>query len=207
MHISGAKIGLVIAGIAVVGIGVAALSGVFNPQFTDGGVDVRTTKCEELGSARVAIANELEERKLSASEAHDAVRETISDEFWTKNQQLEAEYHQCISRALTADPCKKPFEEVGRLYEEIMADFDAGKGFNEAKFNEREQAKKEYNDCVEEARKPEFYENKKTQCDADLAAGREANPADRTAKEAEAKSAYEEALADAQSAFEAKSAI
>src|SRR3989338_4894254 len=207
MHISGAKIGLVIAGIAVVGIGVAALSGVFNPQFTDGGVDVRTTKCEELGSARVAIANELEERKLSASEAHDAVRETISDEFWTKNQQLEAEYHQCISRALTADPCKKPFEEVGRLYEEIMADFDAGKGFNEAKFNEREQAKKEDNDCVEEARKPEFYKDKEAQCDANLAAGKDANQQKRVAAEQASQIKYDAAVAAAASAQQQKLAI
>ncbi len=207
MQSSVAKIGIAVVGIAVVGIGATALMGVFNPGFADGGVDVRNTKCEELGSARTAIANEFETRKASAGEAHDVARETISDEYWDKNRALENDYHECISSALTADPCKEPFEEVGRLYEEIMADFDAGKGFNEAKFNEREQAKKEYNECVEEARKPEFYENKKLQCDADLATGKEANQNERVRNEADAKAVYDETVAEAQAAFDAKSAI
>ena len=201
------KIAAGVAGLAAVGLIAAVMSGVFNPQFSDGGLDVRKTRCEDLASARQAIANELEERKLAAQEAQSQERETISDAYWAENQTLEANYHECISRALTADPCKEPFEEVGRLYEEIMADFDAGKGFNEAKFNEREAAKKKYNDCVEQTHKPDFYKDKEAACDAELAAGREANQADRLAKEAAAKTRYEEALAQAQSAFEQKSAI
>jgi len=203
----GGKVGLIIGAVAIVGIGAVVVSGIFNPQFTDGGVDVRNTKCEELGSARIAISNELEARKTAAGESHAAKREEISDAYWEQNRNLEDAYHQCISNALMADPCKEPFEEIGRLYEEIMADFDAGKGFNEAKFNEREQAKKEYNDCVEQTKKPEFYKDKEAACDAALAAGRQANQNDRTAKEAAAKAQYEEALADAQSAYQKKSAI
>ncbi len=199
--------GFAIVGIAIVGIGAAVMSGVFNPQFADGGVDVRATRCEDIGSARVAISNEREERKLVARNSHAEKMDAISDAYWEQNQKLEADYHQCISKALTADPCKAPFEEIGRLYEEIMADFAADKGFNEAKFNEREQAKKEYNDCVEQARKPEFYTDKETACKATLAAGKETNQSDRTGKEAVAKAYYEETLVEAESAYQAKSAI
>ena len=201
------KIGVGIVAVAVIGLGAVFMSGVFNPQFSDGGIDVRNTACEDIASTRVAIGNELEERKIAAREAHEAERETISDAYWQQNQKLEADYHACISRALTADPCKEPFEEVGRLYEEIMADFDAGKGFNEAKFNEREAAKKKYNDCVEGTHKPEFYKDKETVCDAELAAGREANQADRSAKEAVAKTRYDEAIAKVVFAHAEKSAI
>ncbi|MDO8560509.1 MAG: hypothetical protein Q7S23_05825 [bacterium] len=196
-----------IAGVAALGAAAMFLSGAFNPQFTDGGVDVRNTKCEELAQARQAVADELEQRKTAAQGSHAAERDQISDAYWAKNQQLEKQYHECISRALTADPCKQAFEEVGRLYEEIMADFAADKGFNEAKFNQREQAKKEYNDCVEGARKPEFYQEKETQCDAELAAGRTANQNDRQAKEAAAQQRYEAAQAQAQAAAQQKLAI
>ncbi len=142
--------------VAVLGAGAVLMGGVFDSQFTDGGVDVRNTACEDLASARGAITDELTARKLAATDTLASDREAISDAYWAKNRTLEDERHACISRALTADPCKKPFDEVGRLYEEIMADFDAGKGFNEAKFKEREEAKKEYNDCVEAVKKPEF---------------------------------------------------
>src|SRR3989338_224058 len=88
-----------------------------------------------------------------------------------------------------------------------MADFASDKGFNEAKFNERERAKERYNKCVEEARKPEFYKDKETQCNATLAAGQEANQNDRVAKEAEAQKRFEEALKTAENAFVQKSGI
>jgi hypothetical protein len=201
------KIAAGIVGIAAVGLIAASLSGVFSNQFSDNGIDVRNTACEDIGSARIAIGNELEERKLAAREAHEAEREAISDAYWAKNRELENEHHACISRALTADPCKEPFNEVGRLYEEIMADFDAGKGFNEAKFNEREAAKEKYNDCVEETHKPNFYKDKEAACDAALAAGREANQTDRTAKETAAKAKYDAATSVAQNAHTEKNAI
>lgn len=196
-----------IVGIAVLGIVVAAIGGVFGGQFADSGIDVRNTACEELASARRAIADELVTRKQTAQETLDAERDAISDTYWEKNRQLENEYHECISRALTADPCKEPFERGDRLYQEIMADFEAGKGFNEAKFNEREAAKKEYNDCVEGTRKPEFYKDKEAACDAALAAGQGANQSERQAKEAEAQARYETAVATAQNAFQEKNAI
>jgi len=202
------KLGLGLAAIVVVGLAAAGLGGVFNnKQFTDSGVDVRHTKCEELASARAAIAAELDQRNADAQTALDATNDQISDDYWAKNRQLENEYHQCISRALTADPCKEAFEEVGRLYEEIMADFRADKGFNEAKFNEREAAKKKYNDCVEETHKPEYYPDKEASCQATLDAARSANQTERQTKEAAAQSAYQQALATAQDAYQQKSAI
>lgn len=195
---------LLIGGIAVIVI----LAAVALPSGSiDNGIDVRNTACEDIPAARLAVATELGERKGAAQTALDAERDEISDEYWAANQVLEAEYHQCISRALTADPCKEPFEEIGRLYEEIMADFAADKGFNEAKFNEREAAKKRYNDCVEETHKPDFYKDKETACDAILAAGREANLANRTTAEAAAKVRYDEAVARAESAHNEKQGI
>ncbi len=200
------KVLAVVGGVAVLGVA-AALSGVFNPQFSDSGVDVRGTRCEELASARQAILNELEERKNTAAQTHEQERDGISEAYWEKNRELEAKNHECISRALTADPCKEAFDRGERLYEEIMADFAADKGFNEAKFNEREAAKKEYNACVEEARKPETYTSAEAACAAELAAGREANQADRTTKEARARARYDEMIARAQEAYQQKSAI
>lgn len=196
-------------GVLAVGVIGAAVvfSGIFNPQFSDGGVDVRGTKCEDLASARMAISTELETRKMEAGNFQKTEQDGIADAYWAKNQELEANYHQCISRALTADPCKEAFEKIGSLYEQIMADFAADKGFNEAKFNEREEAKKEYNDCVAETKKPEFYTDKETACNNELAAGRAANLADRTAKEAEAKKRYDEAVTRAESAYQQKVAI
>lgn len=194
-------------GIIALGLIVAYTSGVFNMGFTDGGVDVRNTKCEELGSARQAVTAELAQRTQAAQGALTEEKDTISDEYWAQNRQLEDQYHQCISAALTADPCKEPFEEIGRLYEEIMADFEAGKGFNEAKFNEREQAKEKYNKCVEDARKPEFYEGKKTECDIALAAGRDANQKKRVEAEAGAQARHDAAVATANDAYKQKMAI
>src|SRR3989344_3903981 len=196
-----------VAGLAVIGLVAAGLSGVFNGQFTDGGLDVRNTACEEIAATRGAVLTERDSRKAAAQETFDAQKDQISDEYWAKNQQLEREYHECISRALTADPCKEAFEEIGRLYEEIMADFAADKGFNEAKFNEREEAKKEYNDCVAETHKPEFYKDKEAQCEANLQAGKEANLKVREAADAAAQARYAEAIVEAESSHGEKQAV
>lgn len=204
-NLSNGKMLAGIAGVVVVAGVVVLASGAFG--FTDGGIDVRNTACEDLGSARIAVNNEFEERKAQAGEARDAAKEVASDAYFAENQRLNAERHACISRALTADPCKASFEEITRLYEEIMADFAADKGFNEAKFNEREQAKKDYTKCVEEARKPEFYKDKETACDTALAAGKSANIEARTKADASAERIYEKALESAAHAKKSKEAI
>src|SRR3989338_762823 len=204
---STSKIASISIGIIALGLIVAAASGVFNNQFSDNGIDVRNTVCEQIASARQAVDNEFEQRQQSFKDELSADKEKASDEFWAQNQQLESQYHQCISAALTADPCKDAFERIGQLYEEIMADFDAGKGFNEAKFNQREEVKKEYNDCVANARKPEFYKDKEAACDAALAAGKEANQKVRQAAEQAAQAKYDAALATATNARQQKQAI
>lgn len=194
-------------GVVAIGLIVAYASGVFNMGFTDGGVDVRNTKCEQLASARAAVTAELAQRTQAAQTALTEEKDAISDEYWAQNRQLEDQYHECISAALTADPCKEAFEEVGRLYEEIMADFAADKGFNEAKFQEREQAKEKYNKCVEDAQKPEFYEGKKAECDTALAVGRDANQKKRVEAEQAAQARHDAAVATANDAYKQKMAI
>lgn len=202
--------GKILAGaavVAVIGVGVAALSGVFNKGFTDGGVDVRNTACEDIASARLAVNQELEQRTAAAQTSLDEAMETASDNFWAENSRLEKEYHDCEFAALSADPCKVAFEEIGRLYEEIMADFAADKGFNEAKFNEREEAKKRYDECVEKQHKNEFYDEAKAACDATLATGRQANQQTRQAAEAAALAGYNDSVSFAQNAHQQKHAI
>jgi hypothetical protein len=204
-NVSSAQMLAGLAGVVVIAGVVIYASGTFG--FNDGGLEVRNTACEDIASARVAVNNEFEERKVRAREVREAAKETASDEYFAENQRLEAERHACISSALTADPCKEPFEEVDRLYGEIMADFEAGKGFNEAKFNEREQAKKTYNECVEQTHKPDFYTEKQMACDTELAKGQKENQEKRIKAEADADRVYEKAVANAQKALSSKNAI
>ncbi|HEX9679719.1 MAG TPA: hypothetical protein VGA08_03810 [Candidatus Saccharimonadales bacterium] len=199
----------VLGGIAVVAIVAAVGYGLLNRSvgFQDGGVDVNNTACDEIGAARQAVNQELNDRKTAAAETLETEMESASDAYWAENRRLESVHHECMTGALVADPCKAPFEKIGQLYEEIMADFAADKGFNEAKFNEREQAKKDYEECVERARNDEFYEADKSKCDADLAAGQSANQQTRQAAEAAAQAKHDAAVAQAESAHQAKHGI
>lgn len=196
-----------IGGIIVIGAGVAAMSGFFNKPFTDEGIDVSKTACEDIATARIAVDNEFETRKQNAEDKRDLAMEKASNDFWSENRRLEDAYHECISAAVSADPCKDAFEEVGRLYEEIMADFEAGKGFNEAKFNEREQAKNEYEECVQKARDDEFYKADVALCDETLKIGREQNQNNRNIAEIEAIKLYDSSVAVAKNAREEKHTI
>ena len=205
--ISSGKLAAALTGVAALGLIIAGLAGVFNGGFQDGGIDVNNTACEDIGAARQAVNAELESRRTAAQETLTTELEANSDAFWAENRRLEDAHHACMSGALTADPCKPAFEKVGMLYDQIMAQFDAGGGFNEDLFNQREQAKKEYNDCVEKARNDEFYEADKAQCDADLAAGQKTNEETRIAADAASQAKYEAAVATAQSAHQQKHAI
>lgn len=204
------SIGKVVSGlvaVAALGIIAAGISGVFNKGFQDDGVDVNNTACEEIGSARQAVNAELESRRVAAQGTLASELEANSDAFWAENRRLEDAHHACMSAAATADPCKEAFEKVGNLYEQIMAQFDAGDGFNEDLFNQREQAKKDYDECVEKARNDEFYEADKSQCDADLAAGQKANEENRKAADAGSQAKYEAAITTAENAHQQKHAI
>ncbi|MGB4076268.1 MAG: hypothetical protein WBK28_01005 [Minisyncoccia bacterium] len=197
------KVVLGALGVVVVGAGLLAA---FGGGTRDAGIDVRNTACQDLAAARLAVATELGERTQAAADALAKNKNDISNAYWEKNQALEKEYYACSSRALTSDPCKEASDRITALYHEIMADFEADKGFNEAKFNEREEAKKEYTKCVEETHKPEFYAEKEAACVAALAAGREANLAERAAADAAAKQQHDEDVASAQAAHDAKQA-
>ncbi len=192
--------------LAVVGVALFA-GGAFNGGSRDAGIDVRNTACQDIASARLAVATELGERKRTAGDQLQKKNNEISDAYWAKNQELEKAYYECSSKALTSDPCKEASDKITALYQEIMADFESGKGFNEAKFNEREEAKKEYNQCVEETHKPEFYKEKEAQCVAALDAGRKANLEERHKSEAEAKKQHDEDVANAERAHDEKQRI
>ena len=205
-NLSTMKIGLGIAGIALVGAGLF-VAGVFNGGSRDAGIDVRNTACPDIAATRLAVATELGQRKQAADERLASAKDEISNNYWTKNQELEKEYYACSSRALASDPCKELSDKITSLYHEIMADFEADKGFNEAKFNEREEVKKEYNRCVEETHKPEFYKEKEAQCVAALDAGRKANLAERQAAEARAQANHDAEVAEAEAAHNEKQRI
>ena len=143
----------------------AGLMVAFGGGSRDAGIDVRNTACQDIAATRLAVATELETRKQAAADSLAARKNEIADAYWAKNQELEKEYYACSSRALTSDPCKELSDKITSLYHEIMADFEADKGFNEAKFNEREQAKKDYNRCVDETHTTEFYKEKEGRWD------------------------------------------
>ena len=183
------------SGIVAAVIVAVVASGVFNSGFQDGGIDVNNTACEDIGSARQAVNAELQQRNEAAQTTLAADMETASDNFWAENRQLENSYHACMSAALTADPCKAPFEKISNLYEQIMAQFEAGNGFNEDLFNQREQAKKDYNDCVQRRNNDEFYEADTAKCEEDLATGRSANQQTRQVAETAAQTNHDAAIA------------
>lgn len=200
------KLVLGAVGVAVIAGGLFA-AGVFNGGTRDAGIDVRNTACQDIAGARLAVATELGTRTEAADLQLAETKDKIADAYWAKNQELEKEYYACSSRALTSDPCKEASDKITSLYHEIMADFEADKGFNEAKFNEREEAKKEYNRCVEETHKPEFYQEKEAECVRTLEAGRAANLTERQAAEAVAQKAHEAAVAEAKAAHDEKQRI
>lgn len=202
-NLSIAKIGLGVAGVALIGAGLFAV-GAFNGGSRDAGIDVRNTACQDIAAARLAVATELGQRKQAADERLAKAKDEISNNYWTKNQELEKEYYECSSRALTSDPCKELSDKITSLYHEIMADFEADKGFNEAKFNEREEVKKEYNRCVEQTHKPDFYKDKEAACVATLEAGRQANLKDRKEAEVRAEAKHGEEVAEAEAAHNEK---
>jgi len=77
-NLSTGRIAAGVVGLAVVGVIAAAVGGLFNNGFTDGGIDVRNTACEELAAARQAVGAEFEARKLAAQTELDADKEKAS---------------------------------------------------------------------------------------------------------------------------------
>jgi len=200
----------IIGGIAIVGVGTFfALNGGNNgnapntPEDFSGGVSTAVA-CEDIAATRGLVNTELAERKSSAADTLASAMETASDNYWEKRRALEDAKRACESEANLADPCKKAFEEVGRLYEEIMADFHADRGFNEAKFNEREEAKKKYNECVKNPPRENTTPGMLEQCLQTFNAGNEQALSERNAEEEVAKQKHDDFIKQAESEHQRK---
>lgn len=194
--------------VAVIAVGAIIMAVNNNAGFSDGGINVAGTACEELAAARAAVDQELAERQTKAGENLATANEAASDAFWDQNRSLEQTHADCISEALIADPCKESFERASRLAQEILAEVDAGNGFDEAKFQEREQAKKDYDKCLEDPdNQVDGYNTLRAQCDATLATGQQANQDTRQAAETAAQAAYDAAVAEAENAQQQKYGI
>lgn len=189
------KIAAAIIGIAVVGLVAAGLSGVLNNDNTfDEGIDVSGTACEEIGAARAAVDAELQTRKDQAAQDLADALETNSDNFWDENRRLETVHNDCITAALLEDPCKALFEQGHALAQAILNGVNNGQGFDEDLFDQREQVKKDYDECVAKANKDEFFDAAKLACDSALAAGQQANEETRTAADEAAQNAHDVAV-------------
>lgn len=197
----------VLAGIAVVAVLGVGIYTTVNRNNKLPGIDVSGTNCDQIATARAAVNDEFNGRQQAAQTQLDTEMERISDNFWTENRRLEDAHHACVSAAAVADPCKPAFEKVSSLYEEIMAQFNAGNGFNEAKYQEREQAKKDYDECVQKAKNDEFYKADIAQCDANLAAGQAANQQQRQSAESAAQATFSTTVESATSARDQKQAM
>lgn len=186
----------VIGGIIAIGIIAAVTSGIFNNDNTfDEGIDISGTACEEIGAARAAVDAELQERKDQAAQDLADTLETNSDNFWEENRRLETVHNDCITAALIADPCKDLFERGHQLAQAILDGVNNGQPFDEAKFQEREQVKKEYDECVASADKDEFFDAAKLACDSALATGQQANDETREDADEGAQNAHDVAVA------------
>ena len=198
--------------VAVAGL-TAYLAGVFNngggpqPNPTpagDGGIDVSNTPCEGIGAAREAVNSELAERKEAAETKYSDDMEAASDAYWETYRNLETTKWDCETDALLADPCKDLFERSSALAKEILDNID--QGFDEAKAAEREQVKKDYDDCMENPPEEKTYEGKKAKCEADFNAGVAAARETRTASEAAAAAARDAAITRAEEQHTSKHA-
>ena len=170
------------------------------------GIDVSNTDCEGIGAARTAVNEELTERTEAAGAALDAAMEAASDAYWETRRALEAERQQCGTEALLADPCKDLFERSSQLAQQILQGVERGDGFDEAMFDEREQVKKDYDDCVENPPEEDTYEGQAAACNAVFEAGDAAALGVRSAAETAATGAFESALLEAQADHASKHA-
>lgn len=173
-------------------------------QSADVGIDISNTDCDGIAAARAAVDAELEQRKTKAGEQFATDMETASDNYFVKRRQLSAARDACTTTALLADPCKDLFERSSALAQAILNTIDDG--FDQAKFDEREQVKKEYDECLKNPPEDATYDGKKSKCDADFQAGDEQAQLDRTAEEDAAKSTRDAAIITAETEHRQKMA-
>ena len=197
------KVALLVAAVVAVGAGVMVLNNGGNGNSALGsGIDISGTQCEDLASARAAVDQELADRVEQTESDYSASMEAASDAYWEEVRNLDSTRTQCETDALLADPCKEAFERSSRLAQEILDGID--EGFDEGKFQEREEAKAEYDDCVNNPPAEQTYEGMKAACDAAHAAGVAAAQVTRDAAEAAAEAARDAAKAEAESQHSAK---
>ena len=150
------NIGLGLATLGAIGIGAFLLNLNGDQAGGDGegvdigpGIDISNISWEDVESARAAVAQELIDRKSDAADAHAAAYEAASDSYWEKRRGFDADRQACETEAQLADPCKDLFEKASSLAQDILAGVRNGESFDEAKFDEREEVKEEYDNCVE----------------------------------------------------------
>jgi len=190
---------LVLGGLGVV---IANKGGNADTDFS-GGVSTAVA-CEDIAATRGAVNTELAERKSAAGEALAEALEGASDAYWETRRALENTKTACESEALLADPCKDLFEQASALADEILENIDSG--FDEAKFQERERIKKEYDECVQNPPQEDTYPGKLEQCRAAFDAGNTAALDARRAAEAAAQERHDTTVEAAESAHRAKMA-
>jgi len=203
-NLSGLQLAGIAAGIGVLAVvGFLAVGGLGGGQLS--GIDVSGTECDGIAAARAAVDAELKGRKDAADTAFETAMQAASDAYWETRRGLEDTKTACETEALLADPCKDLFEKSSRLAQDILDSID--EGFDQAKFDEREQAKSDYDKCLENPPAEETYEGKKAACQAAFAAGDSAALQTRAMAEAAAKSARDAAIATANSEHTAKHGI
>lgn len=203
-NLSGLQIAGIAAGIGILAVaGFLAIGGLGGGQLS--GIDVSRTECDGIAAARAAVDAELQERKEAADTTFESAMQAASDAYWETRRGLEDTKTACETDALLADPCKDLFEKSSRLAQEILDNID--EGFDQAKFDEREQAKSDYDECLENPPEEETYEGKKAACQAAFAAGDASALQTRATAEAAAKSARDAAMATANSEHTAKHGI
>lgn len=160
-----------------------------------GGFDVSKVECEGIDAARDAVNKELNDRKDAAAKTLGAAMEAASDAYHETWRTIDTTRQQCESEALLADPCKELFERSSRLADEILKNID--NGFDEAKFQEREGVKKEYDECLKNPPKEDTYPGKLEQCQKAFNEANEKALATRKASEELAQSQHDTTVSSA----------
>lgn len=174
---------------------------VASTQDFSGGVSTNVA-CEDIAATRGLVNTELAERKSQMAEGLAQELEAASNSYWEKRRALEREKENCESEALLADPCKDLFEKASTLANEILQNLD--NGFDEEKFQEREQVKEQYDQCLKNPPQEETYPGKMEQCKAAFDVGNSAALEDRKNMESSAQEKHDSSVEAAELAHQQK---
>tara|TARA_Y100000310_G_C20689331_1_gene821180 strand:+ start:2532 stop:3869 length:1338 start_codon:yes stop_codon:yes gene_type:complete len=203
MKLSTAIIGvLIIGGVGALIINNAQDGGDGAADFS-GGVSTAVA-CEDIAATRGLVNTELAERKSAAGDILATEMEEASDNYWEKRRALEDAKTKCETDALLADPCKDLFERSSALADQILQNLD--NGFDKAKFQEREQVKAEYDECLKNPPKEDTYPGKLEQCIATFNAGNKQALSERAIEEQTAQDKHDATVEAAEAAHASKMA-